>query len=573
MSDASDPTPMHSAQPVPPWASGTEGRDQELYPTLTDHHVDILRTYGEERSFASGTRLWNIGDKRGAFYLVLEGTLDIIRHDRDGEVVFITHGPGNFAGELATMSGRGALVAGAAGEALRALVIDADDIRDCIAVEAELGEIILQSFILRRMRMISSHLGDLLLFGDVATKETASLREFMSRNGLPYRVIDPLDPADASDRAAYGLEGAPLPTVLCGPARLETPSAKEIADHLGLSADLPDDALFDVGIVGAGPAGLAAAVYAASEGLSVVVFEKCAVGGQAGSSSRIENYLGFPTGISGQALTGRGFLQAQKFGAEVALARDAIGLTCGDREHVIALEDGTSVRVRSVILASGAVYRQPQIADLAAFESTCVHYGANHIQGMLCRNKDVAIIGGGNSAGQAAVFLAKMARSVTIMVRGEGLAASMSQYLIRRIERTPNITLLPHTEVIHATGTDAVLEGVTIKNNRTNERQALPVSHLFVFIGAAPASDLARDVIALDEKGFVKTGPALSQDDLSAAGWPLNRQPFLLETCCPRIFAAGDIRSGSTKRVASAVGEGSICVQFVHSVLQETEPV
>jgi thioredoxin reductase (NADPH) len=360
--------------------------------------------------------------------------------------------------------------------------------------------------------------------------------------------------------------GSKLPLLICDNRRLTNPSNREIAECLGFAAELSECDQFDVGIVGAGPAGLAAAVYAASEGLSVVVVESCAVGGQAGTSSKIENYLGFPTGISGQALAGRAYLQAEKFGAEVAVAREVTKLYCGDPFHTLELDQAQRIKARSIVIASGAIYRQPPIEGLARFDGSGVHYGASYIEGQFCRGKDIAIVGGGNSAGQAAVYLSEHARRVSIIVRGESLAESMSSYLIRRIDNAGNIELLPYTEIERIEGGERIT-GLVVRDSRNGETRRLEASHLFIFIGAQPATRFAADDLVLDDRGFVKTGDALSVDDLRSAGWPLTRRPYLLETSCPRVFAAGDVRAGSVKRVASAVGEGSICVQLIHQAL------
>ncbi|MEM8772538.1 MAG: FAD-dependent oxidoreductase [Pseudomonadota bacterium] len=556
---------------APPWAAGTENRDHELNPELSEAEIDVVRGYGEEKSFDDGAILWSVGQRDACYYLVLEGELEIVRQDALGEEVIVTHGRGHYGGEIVTMSGRGALVAGRAKGALRAIVVKPGQVRDLLALEAELGEKILLSFILRRMRMITQHFGDVYLVGSANEPKTAKLREFLSRNGVPHDVIDPHSEDHRSAREKLEIDGATLPLVICGPQRLQAPTTKEVADCLGMSAELEDGAEFELAVVGAGPAGLAAAVYAASEGLSVVALEKCAVGGQAGSSSRIENYLGFPTGISGQALTGRGFLQAQKFGAEVAIAREAASFECGDAWHTIGLENGQRIRARAVVIATGAIYRQPNMEGLDRFEGSNVHYGASHIQAMLCRNKDVAIIGGGNSAGQAAIYLANRAKRVSILIRGESLAHSMSDYLIRRIDRTQNIDVLNHTEARSLHGGDCGMEHISIWNNQTDKTRNLDAEHLFIFIGARPASDFLSSQIALDEKGFIKTGADLCENTLAKFDWPLDRKPYLGETSCPRVFAVGDIRSGSVKRVASAVGEGSVCVQLVHKTLEEID--
>lgn len=556
------------ASDAPPWAAGAEGRTDELYPILSDAEMAVVLTYGEEISVPAGTRLWEVGDRNVAFYLVLDGEMEILRRDEAGEHNVYTHGRGGFSGETVTMSGRGAFVAGTARSDLRAVKVSNQRLRDLLAVEAELGEKILQAFILRRMRMISLHLGDIIIVGDEREKQAAGIREFLSRNGVPYAMVDATAEADAARLRKLDAETCPKPLVICGHARLSQPTIKEVADCLGLTAELPEDATFDVAVIGGGPAGLAAAVYAASEGLDVAVLEKCAIGGQAGSSSRIENYLGFPTGISGQALTGRGFLQAQKFGAEVAVAQEAAALICGAPYHTISFDCGGEVKARAVIIASGAIYRQPDIEGLEQFEGVGVHYGASHIQGMMCRGQDVVIVGGGNSAGQAAVYLSGRARKVSVLIRRDNLADTMSQYLIRRIESTPNIELVVHTEVQRLVG-HAGIETIHVRNNQTGEETAMDATHLFLFIGAQPASHFLDEKIIRDDKGFVRTGDTLTAEHLEQAQWPLERKPFHLETSCPGIFAVGDIRSGSVKRVASAVGDGSVCVSFVHSALAD----
>lgn len=558
------------APDAPPWAAGVEGRMDELYPRLSEDETKMVLTYGDEVLVSAGTRLWEVGERNVAFYLVLDGQMDILRRDEAGEHIVYTHERGGFSGETVTMTGRGAFVAGAAKSDLRAVKVSNELLRDLLAVEAELGEKILQAFILRRMNMISKHLGDIIIVGDETDKQAAGIREFLSRNAVPYAVVDASADAEADRRKALDAETCPKPLVICGHTRLSQPTIKEVADCLGLTAELPADASFDVAVIGGGPAGLAAAVYSASEGLDVVVLEKCAIGGQAGSSSRIENYLGFPTGISGQALTGRGFLQAQKFGAEVAVAQEAAALTCGSPFHHLTLDCGGQLKARAVVIASGAIYRQPDIEGLEKFEGVGVHYGASHIQGMMCRDQHVVIVGGGNSAGQAAVYLSGRARKVSILIRRDNLADTMSQYLIRRIESTPNIELVVHTEVQRLEGESGV-ERIHVRNNQSGEDTAMDATHLFLFIGAKPASDFLEDRIIRDEKGFVRTGDTLTAEHLETANWPFARKPFHLETSCPGVFAVGDIRSGSIKRVASAVGDGSVCVSFVHSAIAESQ--
>ncbi len=567
MSDRENPS--RPRQAAPPWAAGTENRHQELYPELIGDQIDVVRRYGEEREFPDGTLLWDIGTRDCGFFLVLSGAIEIFRRDRNGEHVIITHGRGHYGGETATMSGRGAYVAGRTKGQTRVIAVRADKLRELIATEPSLGETILLSFILRRMRMIAEQLGNVTLLGSGVERNMARIRTFLTRNGVPHEVID-VDETDDVEKRLREFNAVPqdLPLLICDGRALVKPCNRVIAECLGFAAELVENAQFDVAVVGAGPAGLAAAVYAASEGLNVIVIESCAPGGQAGTSSKIENYLGFPTGISGQALAGRAYLQAQKFGAEIAVARQLVRLHCGEQYHDLELDGGGRIKARSVVIASGAIYRQPPIEGLEVFDGSGVHYGASYIEGQFCRGRDVAIVGGGNSAGQAAVFLSAHARSVKILVRGAGLAETMSNYLIRRIDNTQNIELLPYTQVERIEGEHRI-SVLVVRDNRDGTLRRLEISHLFIFIGAVPATDFADDHLALDEKGFIKTGNALSDDELANAGWTLSRRPYLLETSCPRVFAAGDVRAGSVKRVASAVGEGSICVQFIHQTLSK----
>jgi thioredoxin reductase (NADPH) len=556
-----------SQAPPPPWAAGTEHRQHELYPELNDEQINIVRQYGEEREVADGTLLWNIGDRNCEFFLVLEGALEIFRRTDRGEHVIVTHGPGRYSGETVTLSGRGTLVGGRAKGHTRVLAVSTEKLRELIAIEATLGETILLSFILRRMRMIAGQLGTITLVGSNSQRDTARIRTFLTRNGVPHEFVDIDRSGNVEARVrSLHVKATELPLLICNDRRLTNPSNREIAENLGFAAELREGAEFDVAVIGAGPAGLAAAVYAASEGLSVVVIERCAAGGQAGTSSKIENYLGFPTGISGQALAGRAYIQAVKFGAEIAVARELTRLYCGDLFHLLELDGADQIKARSIVIASGAIYRQPPIQGLEAFDGSGVHYGASYIEGQFCRGQHIAIIGGGNSAGQAAVYLSDHARKVSILVRGRGLAESMSSYLIRRIEHAKNIEVLPFTEVERMEG-DNRIRALVIRDNRNGEMRTLKASHLFIFVGAEPATRFASDDLILDPKGFVKTGDALTDEELHRADWPLVRPPYLLETSCPRVFAAGDVRAGSVKRVASAVGEGSMCVQFIHQTL------
>jgi thioredoxin reductase (NADPH) len=448
--------------------------------------------------------------------------------------------------------------------------VDRDHIRAIVQTDPELGEILLRAFILRRVEMISRGYGDVVLVGSNHSAGTLRIKDFLTRNSHPYSYVD-LDRDDGVqtllDRFHVGI--ADIPVTICrGELVLRNPTNQQLADCLGLNDAVDRTVVRDVVVVGAGPAGLAAAVYGASEGLDVLVLEASAPGGQAGTSSRIENYLGFPTGISGQELAGRAFAQAQKFGAQLLIARRAKRLDCSREPYTIETDDGACVRARSIILATGAEYRRLALPNLAQFEGTGVYYGATFIESQLCRGDEVVVVGGANSAGQAAIFLAQTARRVHMLVRGEGLASTMSRYLIRRIEQNPAISLRTRTEIIGLEGNDH-LERVTWRDARTGQTETRTVRHVFAMTGAVPSTSWVDGCLALDDKGFIKTGPALSPEDLSAARWPLPRVPLLLETSVPRVFAVGDVRGGNFKRVAPAVGEGSISIAFVHQVLHE----
>jgi thioredoxin reductase (NADPH) len=436
--------------------------------------------------------------------------------------------------------------------------------------DSELSEILMRAFLLRRAVLLTRKAGDVVLIGSDHSARTLDVKEFLTRNGHPYTHMDlDRDEEVQSLLDQFKVTDEDMP-VLIGPGDLvmRNPSNREIATRFGLNESLDQTQLRDLVIVGAGPGGLAAAVYAASEGLDVVVLEANVPGGQSGTSSKIENYLGFPTGISGQELTERAYHQAQKFGAKVVVANGATRLACDSKPYVVNLEDGTRIPTRAVIIATGAKYRELDIPNLERFKNAGIYYGATFLEGQLCEAQEVVIVGGGNSAGQAAVFLAQTARRVHILIRSEGLKATMSRYLIRRIEESPRITMHPYTEIESLEG-DTHLARVTWVNKRTGERESRAIRHVFIMTGAKPATDWIAGCIALDAREFVKTGPELTPADLQAANWPLTRPPHLLETSVPGVFAVGDVRGGSTKRCASAVGEGAIAVALVHQVLQE----
>jgi thioredoxin reductase (NADPH) len=437
-----------------------------------------------------------------------------------------------------------------------------------IQTDSELSEIFMRAFILRRVGLIAFQQGDVILLGSRHSAGTLRLQQFLSRNAFPYVYLDvETDKSVQTLIDRFQIAVRDVPVVLCRGNVLKNPSNEALAQCLGMNHEIDDCAIHDLVVVGAGPAGLAAAVYGASEGLDVLVIESNAPGGQAGSSSKIENYLGFPTGISGQALAGRAFAQAQKFGADVAIANNAIRLHCDRRPYVIELSTDHSVRARTLIIASGAAYRQLGVDNLDRFMGVGVYYAATFVEAQLCQNDEVIVVGGGNSAGQAAVFLAQASHHVHILVRSSGLADSMSRYLIRRIEESPNITLHTHTEIMALHG-ESGLEKVTW-HSRDGVEETRAIRHIFLMMGADPNTSWLNGCVSLDDKGFIRTGTDITAQELRTNNWPLARPPHHLETNLPGIFAVGDVRSGSVKRVAAAVGEGSACVQLVHRALQE----
>jgi thioredoxin reductase (NADPH) len=468
------------------------------------------------------------------------------------------------------LSGRRSLVQLRTSEPGDVIELDRESLLALVQTDAELGEIVLRAFILRRVELVAHGLGDVVVVGSSFCAATLRVREFLNRNGHPYAYVD-LDHDEGVQELLdrFHVDAGDVPILLCrGNVVLRNPSNQEIADCLGFNEAIDREHLRDVVVVGAGPAGLAAAVYAASEGLDVLVLESASPGGQAGSSSRIENYLGFPTGISGQELTARAYTQAQKFGAELMVARGVRRLACGGRSYTLEIDAGPRVPARCVIIASGAAYRKLPLPGLERFEGAGVYYAATFMEAQLAAGEELIVVGGGNSAGQAAVFLARTAARVHLAIRSDDLGRKMSRYLVRRIEQDPSITLHTRTEIEALEG-DGHLERVRWRSAATGETEDRAIRHLFVMTGADPNTGWLDGCVALDAGGFVKTGPELTAEDLEAAGWPLARRPYLLETSRPGVFAAGDVRCGNVKRVASAVGEGSIAVAFVHRVLHE----
>jgi thioredoxin reductase (NADPH) len=548
----------------------TVSRPERVFPTLTSKQLARIASHGRRRSTTPGEVLVEVGDRAVPFFVVVTGEIEVLRPGATAETLIVRHRAGQFSGEGNMITGRRAMSRLRISEPGEVIQLDRDQLLALIQTDAELSEILMRAFILRRLELIARDLGDVVVVGSMHCAGTLRVHEFLIRSGHPFHYVDldrDRDAQELLDRFHIGI--ADIPVVICrGDAVLRNPTNAQIADCLGFNDDIDETRVSDLVIVGAGPAGLAAAVYGASEGLDVLVLESNVPGGQAGSSSRIENYLGFPTGISGLDLTGRAYAQALKFGAHVMVARGAARLACDGQRYTVDLGDGPPIPARAVIIATGAEYRRPALENLSRFEGAGVYYGATPMEAQLCVGQDVVIVGGGNAAGQAAVFLASTARRVHMLVRGSGLADTMSRYLIRRIEENPAIVLRTRTEVVALDG-DGRLERVRWRDDRTGEIENHDIEHVFMMTGAIPNTRWLDGCVALDESGFVKTGPDLTSEELARARWPLTRHPFLLETSRPGIFAVGDVRGGNVKRVASAVGEGSIAVAFVHQVLRQ----
>jgi len=526
------------------------------FPAVNDTQIARLTPLGETRRFQTDETVFDQGDETHGVFLVLEGSIGFAAITQ-----VLTRGM--FTGEVNQLSGRRSLIRCHALEPSTLVEISRANLRNIIENDAELSEILLRVFLLRRVFLIRNSVGDAILVGSSHSADTLRLQAFLSRNGHPHTYLDvERDPDTQAVLDQFAIPLADIPVLICRATLvLRNPTNAQAAECFGLNAGIDEEDVYDLTVIGAGPSGLAAAVYGASEGLSVLVVETDAPGGQAGSSSRIENYLCFPNGISGQELAGRAFVQAEKFGAKVAVARSAQALVCKTKPYAVALDDGKSIKSRTVIIASGAQYRKPDLPNLAQFEGVGIYYGATSIEAGLCRDQNVAIVGGGNSAGQAAVYLSSHAKHVYLIVRGPCLAATMSRYLISRIESCAEITFMPWTEIVALEGEDH-LSRVEWRNKQTGKAGSCDIPHVFMMTGARPNTAWLNGCLAMDEKQFIKTGTD------AAADWPLKRSPYILETSLPGVFAVGDVRSGSMKRVAAAVGEGSM-VQFVHKVLAE----
>src|SRR6266478_1690251 len=545
-----------------PTKSIIESRHDQIFPVLETAEIELMRRFGRLRSFRAGEALARAGQVADGLTIILAGKVEISRPDKlaDHEPMAI-HGPGQFMGELAQLAGRPALIDARASESGEALIIPPEQLRALLIAEVELGERIMRALILRRVNLLERGVGGPIIVGRADNGDVLRLAGFLRRNGHPHESLDPEDDPEAKALVErFHVDPGQLPIVLCpGGQLLRNPSEAELARCIGLVGPIDPNRVYDVAVVGAGPAGLAAAVYAGSEGLSALVLDCRAFGGQAGASARIENYLGFPTGITGMALMGRAYTQAQKFGVEMAIPDEVVGLLTWDDAgdaRLLRLANGERVRARSIVIASGARYRRLAVANLEAFEGVSVHYWASPLEAKLCAGHEVALVGAGNSAGQAAVYLASKVSKVWLLARGGDIAASMSRYLVDRVTGLPNVEVLTRTEVTELEGSEGRLTAISWRCRKSAAIVRRPIRHLFLFIGAEPNTDwLAGSGVALDPKGFVLTGTDAAE----------NCQP--LETSLPGVFAIGDVRSGSIKRVAAAVGEGAQVVAALHTML------
>jgi thioredoxin reductase (NADPH) len=555
-----------SSQPAP---SALDRRTQ-AFPVLTAAQISRVRADSKLRFVKKGEILFEPGDTDVPFFVLLSGSMEIVQPDLKGERLIATHGPGEFTGEISMISGRRCLVRGRVTEPGEFLELSGDGLRLLVARDAELSEIFMRAFILRRLELVNRGQGNIILMGSQHSAKTLGLREFLTRNEHPYTYVD-LDTDKISQELLDRFEVKPeeIPVIVCcnSGSVLRSPSTQELADALGLNSPIDELQLRDLIIVGAGPAGLAAAVYGASEGLDVLVIDTVSPGGQAASSSKIENYLGFPTGVSGQELAARATVQAEKFGARMMVAHSVARLDCARRPFKVVLDNGNKIPARTVVIATGAQYNKPRIPNREKFEGQGIYYGATYMEAQLCGSDDVIVVGGGNSAGQAAVFLSQTGHKVKMLVRSNRLSDTMSRYLIQRIEENPDIELHYNTEITALDG-DTHLERVTWQDKSSGETSVHDIRHVFIMAGASPRTDWLRGCLALDDKGFILTGRDLDAAT-GAPAWAAARPPYMLETSLPGVFAVGDVRSGNVKRVASAVGEGAIAVYLIHRALAE----
>jgi thioredoxin reductase (NADPH) len=536
-------------------------------PTLNREHIDRIRSVAQLRSVRSGEVLYEPSCPEVHLFVVLDGTVSIGRAGEDEKILAVRE-PGQFTGEMCLISGNRSLLTARVTQDGALLELTREKVLSLMAKDTELGDILMGAFVARRLLAIQLGEGNVVLFGTRSSARTLALREFLTRNGHPFTYIDiDTDSCAGELMEKLAVRSGEIPVVYCNRRYvLRNPSIAELAACLDLNINI-DKGVRDVLVIGAGPAGLAAAVYAASEGLKTLVIEKSAPGGQAGSSSKIENYLGFPTGLSGQELANRSIAQAQKFGAQLMVAQSVVHIDSSRQPYKVVLESGLKFNARSVVIATGAQYARLPVEEADAFTGRGTYYNATYMEAQLCDSEEVAVVGGGNSAGQAAVFLAQTSSKVHLLVRSSKLSESMSQYLIARIEAHPRIEVHYLTQIVAVTGT-AHLESIEWKDDSLGVEVTIPIRHVFVMAGAAPRTEWLEDSFVLDKKGFVVTGPDLvGYRDFQ---WPLSRSPLLLETSVPGIFAVGDARAGSVKRVASAVGEGAMAVHLVHRFLAES---
>ena len=540
----------------------------EAFPVLTERQIEPFAAVGTRRVFAPGETVWPIGGIQTSLFIVKSGAVEVYQVSGRGEEhQVVVHQPGEFTGDIDLLSSNATVVGARAVGETETIEIPAKSLRALVVSNSELSDILLAAFLARRQELLESGLGSVTLIGSRYSPDTFRISEFLERNSRPFEYID----LESNENVSLLLEGFGVKVeetpilVDSGGAVYHNPSIERMAECFGLSR-VDDTRIYDVVVVGAGPAGLASAVYAASEGLDVLIVDAVAPGGQASTSSKIENYLGFPTGISGRELAQRAFVQAEKFGARLAAPRRVEHLDVGVRPYALDIGGDQTVRGRTVVIATGAQYRRLPIENAERYEGRGIYFGATQMEARLCGGDEVAIVGGGNSAGQAAVFLSQRAKHVHIHIRSDSLDHSMSRYLIQRIEASPKITLHPQTEITALHGEDT-LESIEITDRRTGECHSAPIRYAFIFIGATPNTKWLPPTVALDEKGFVRTGRDVHPEEMPADTWKTERPPYLLETNYPGLFAAGDVRAGSTKRVASAVGEGSIAVSFIHQVL------
>jgi thioredoxin reductase (NADPH) len=535
------------------------------FPRLTEAQIGMLAARGSRRAVHAGDVLFAEGDRGFCFYVVLRGAVEILERSRGHEHTVVVHEPQEFTGDVDMLTGRAALVTARVVADGELLELGAKTLREAVDEDAELGEVVIKAFLMRRTLLLSEGFAGVKIIGSRFSADAHGLRDFATRNAVPFTWIDlEMDPDAEALLRHFGIPPSETPVVIGREGKLHRrPSIADLARCAGLDVAFDPAEVHDLVVVGAGPSGLAAAVYAASEGLDVVVLERLATGGQAGTSARIENYLGFPAGISGAELTRNALLQAQRFGARITVPGTVVRLGIEDGVRIVTLEDGSRLRTRCVLVATGVSYRRLDVPRFREFEGAGIYYAATDMEARLCRGDDVVVVGAGNSAGQAIVHLARYARRVHVVVRGDDLGKSMSRYLVDRIEHIPNV-VMHFSSVVSAVEGNGHLSGVRLRDEAGGDT-SLSTPALFLFIGADANTDWLSGCIDLDAKGFVRTGPQLTRESVEAPRWSaIGRTPFLLETSLPGVFAAGDVRSGSVKRCASAVGEGAITVSFVH---------